>query len=52
MKNMSTLIKNGKIIDGISDEAFEGNILIENGKISKIIRSDSMDEQKKNRCKE
>ena len=42
------LIKNGNIIDGISDEAFEGSILIENGKIAKIITSDSMDNQIEN----
>ncbi len=42
---MSTLIKNGKIIDGISDEAYEGSILIENGKIVKIITSDSTEAQ-------
>lgn len=42
---MSTLIKNAKIIDGISDEAFEGSILIENEKITKIITSDSSEVQ-------
>jgi len=34
---MSTLIKNGKIIDGTGNGAFEGSLLIENGKIARII---------------
>jgi N-acyl-D-amino-acid deacylase len=39
---MSTLIKNGRIIDGTGDEAFEGSILIENEKIGRIIPAGSM----------
>ncbi len=44
---MTTLIKNGTIIDGISDEAFEGNILIEDGKILQIIPADTTEQQEK-----
>ncbi len=46
MIDMATLIRNGTIIDGISDEAFKGNILIDNGKITKIIPNDATKEQK------
>lgn len=40
----STLIRNGRVIDGSGEQAFHGHVLIEDGRIAGILRGDELPE--------